>query len=128
MIYGDQLAFFTEQFRRVDYFKMSPEVVSSYTKREPLGKVTGVFQFVKRGELLKENDVLSDVNVPTFWTRKKLEVGNFLTFDEVDYRITSDFPWFFEGGFYCYGLETLSGASDKQAEFTYVNLGQNDYD
>ena len=127
MIYGDQLAFFAEQFRMFDYFSMKPLPNGSYSTREPLGKVKGVFQFVKRGDLIRENDTEADTNVPTIWTRQKLKVGNFIEMEDELYRITSDYTWKFEGGFYCYSLETFVGNSDAQKPFEYVNIGQNDY-
>lgn len=127
-VYGDSLAFFAEQFRMFDYFSMQPLPTGSYTKREPLGKVKGVFQFVKRGDLLRENDTEADTNVPTIWTRTKLKVGNFIEMEDELYRITSDYTWKFEGGFYCYSLETFVGNSDAQTPHPYVNIGQNSYD
>lgn len=127
-VYGDQLAFFAEQFRMFDYFSMQPLPTGSYTKREPLGKIKGVFQFVKRGDLLRENDTEADTNVPTIWTRTKLKVGNFIEMEDELYRITSDYTWKFEGGFYCYSLETFVGNSDAQTPHPYVNIGQNSYD
>ena len=126
-VYGDQLAFYAEQFRMFDYFSMKPLPNGSYSTREPLGKVKGVFQFVKRGDLIRENDTEADTNVPTIWTRQKLKVGNFIEMEDELYRITSDYPWKFEGGFYCYSLETFVGNSDAQKPFEYVNIGQNDY-
>lgn len=126
-VYGDQLAFFAEQFRMFDYFSMKPLPNGSYSTREPLGKVKGVFQFVKRGDLIRENDTEADTNVPTIWTRTKLKVGNFIEMEDELYRITSDYTWKFEGGFYCYSLETFVGNSDAQKPFKYVNIGQNDY-
>jgi hypothetical protein len=126
-VYGDQLAFFAEQFRMFDYFSMKPLPNGSYSTREPLGKVKGVFQFVKRGDLIRENDTEADTNVPPIWTRQKLKVGNFIEMEDELYRITSDYTWKFEGGFYCYSLETFVGNSDAQKPFEYVNIGQNDY-
>ena len=126
-VYGDQLAFFAEQFRMFEYFSMTPLPNASYSKRESLGKIKGVFQFVKRGDLLRENDTEADTNVPTIWTRTKLKVGNFIQMEDELYRITSDYTWKFEGNFYCYSLETFVGNSDAQKPFEYVNIGQNDY-
>lgn len=124
MIYGDQLAFFPEQFRMFEYFKMKPETVASYSQREPLGNVRGIFQYVKGGELRRENDVLADTNVPTFWTRKKLIVGEgFIKKDEEIFRIVNPADWMFEGGFYCYILETFVGNGDVQKPHENVNLG-----
>ena len=127
MVYGDVLSFFAEQFRMFEYFSMKPLPNGSYSTRELLGKVKGVFQFVKRGDLIRENDTEADTNVPTIWTRTKLTVGNFIVMDDELYRITSDYTWKFEGGFYCYSLETFVGNSDAQKPFEYVNIGQNDY-
>lgn len=128
-VYGDLLSFFPEQFRMVSYFCMKPLNVASYTEREDLGKVRGVFQYMKKGELKRENDTLEDTNVPTFWTRQKLKVGNyFLQKDDELYRIVNPADWLFEGGFHCYVLETFVGNSDAQVSFEDVDLGQNSYD
>ena len=128
-VYGDLLSFFPEQFRMVSYFCMKPLNVASYTEREDLGKVRGIFQYMKKGELKRENDTLEDTNVPTFWTRQKLKVGNyFLQKDDELYRIVNPADWLFEGGFYCYVLETFVGNSDVQVNFEDVDLGQNSYD
>ena len=127
-IYGDLLSFFPEQFRMVSYFCMKPLNVASYTEREDLGKVRGVFQYMKKGELKRENDTLEDTNIPTFWTRQKLKIGNyFLQKDDELYRIVNSADWLFEGGFYCYVLETFVGNSDVQVNFEDVDLGQNSY-
>lgn len=126
-VYGDQLAFFAEQFRMFDYFSMKPLPTGSYTPREDLGKVKGVFQYMKKGDLVRENEVEAETDVPTFWTRKKLVVGNFIQKEDELYRITSDYTWKFEGNFYCYSLETFVGSSDKQIPFDYVDIGQNSY-
>ena len=128
-IYGDLLSFFPEQFRMISYFCMKPLNVASYTEREDLGKVRGIFQYMKKGELKRENDTLEDTNIPTFWTRQKLKVGNyFLQKDDELYRIVNSADWLFEGGFNCYVLETFVGNSDVQVNFEDVDLGQNSYD
>ena len=108
---------------------MKPLNVASYTEREDLGKVRGIFQYMKKGELKRENDTLEDTNIPTFWTRQKLKVGNyFLQKDDELYRIVNSADWLFEGGFNCYVLETFVGNSDVQVNFEDVDLGQNSYD
>ena len=82
---------------------------------------------MKKGDLARENEVLSDEQVPTFWTRKKLESGNFIEMkgDDCLYRITNNQPWKFEGNFYIYILESVTGNTNKQEPFTEeeVNLG-----
>lgn len=128
-IYGDQLAFFSEQFRYFDYFRMKPKVVASYSQREPIKRIRGVFQYMKRGELRMEQDTLADVNVPTLWTREKLQVGDFfIQKDDETYRIVNPADWLFEGGFCCYVLETVVGNTDIQEPFDDVDIGQNSYE
>lgn len=128
-IYGDMLGFFSEQFRQFDYFHMAPLPSASYTARDNVTKVKGIFQYMKRGELKRENDTLADVNVPTFWTRKKLKVGDYyIQKDDEIYRILKPADWLFEGGFCCYVLETVTGNTDVQIPFENVDLGQNSYD
>lgn len=129
MIYGDMLCFFQEQFRQFDYFRMRPNTVASYSKREDERKVTGVFQYAKKGELKRENDTESDVNIPTFWTREKLNVGEgFIQKEDELYRIVNPADWLFEGGFNVYILESFVGNSDIQEPFEDVDIGQNSYD
>jgi hypothetical protein len=127
-VYGNQLLFFPEQFRMVDYFSMKPLPTGSYTPRESLGRVKGVFQYMKKGDLIRENETEAETDVPTFWTKTKLLVGNFIQKEDELYRITSDWTWNFEGGFYAYSLETFIGNSDKQEAFPYVDIGQNSYE
>ena len=128
-VYGDMLVFFNEQFRQYDYFRMRPNVVASYTEREGERKVSGVFQYMKKGELKREEDTLSDVNIPTFWTREKLSVGDgFIQKDGELYRIVNPADWLFEGGFNVYVLETFVGNSDVQEPFEDVDIGQHSYD
>lgn len=128
-VYGDQLAFFSEQFRNFDYFTMKPHTTASYSTRESLGKVRGVFQYMKKGELRREEDTLADVNVPTLWTRAKLKVGNyFIQKEDEVYRIVNPADWLFEGGFCCYVLESVVGNTDTQEAFEDVDIGQNSYD
>lgn len=129
MIYGDMLSYFPEQFRMFDYFTMKPNVVSSYTKRENIKRIRGIFQYMKKGELRREEDTLSDANIPTFWTREKLKVGEgFIQKEDELYRIVNPADWLFEGGFNCYVLESFVGNSDVQEPFEDVNIGQNSYD
>lgn len=128
-IYGSMLNFFKEQFRQFDYFCMKPQVSASYSARENLGKVRGILQFMKRGELSRLEDTLSDVSVPTFWTQTKLKVGDyFISIGDATYRIKNSANWLFEGGFCCYVLEEVIGNTDVQQEHEDIDLGQNSYE
>lgn len=128
-VYGSMLNFFKEQFRQFDYFYMKPQVSASYATRENLGKVRGILQFMKRGELSRLEDTLSDVSVPTFWTKTKLKVGDyFIGIGEDIYRIKNSADWLFEGGFCCYVLEEVTGNTDIQQEHEDIDLGQDSYE
>lgn len=126
-VYGNQLTFFPEFFRLFPYFEMEPNVVASYSKKSNVTKIRGVFQFLKKGELTRENETEANVNVPVFWTKTRLSVlKGFLEYEDELFKIKDDFSWKYEGGFYCYILETFVGNSDKQEAFTDVNLGTYD--
>ena len=128
-IYGSMQSFFNELFSQFEYFYMKPQVNASYSTRESLGKVRGIFQYMKKGELQREEDTLADVNVPTFWTKTKLKLGDyFIKKDDDIYRIKNSADWLFEGGFCCYVLEEVIGNTDVQKPHEYVDIGQNSYD
>ena len=128
-VYGNQLLFFPEQFRMFDYFTMNPQTVASYTERENVRKIKGIFQYMKRGDLRREEETLADVNIPTLWTREKLDVvKGFIQKDDELYKIANPSDWSFEGDFNVYVLESFVGISDVQEPFEDVDLGQNDYD
>lgn len=126
-VYGDQLVFFSEQFRTVSYFSMRTDSVAGFSDRKDLGKVRGVFQYMKMGDLDRENDTLSDISVPTFWTRRRLEAGNFILISDDDdlFRIVREQSWRHEGNFIIYVLETVSGNTDEQTPHEDVDLGDN---
>lgn len=126
-VYGDMLSFFPELFTDVSYFSMQTDTVAGFSNRKDLGKVRGVLQYMKKGDLMRENDTLSDVSVPTFWTRQKLESGNFIKtkYDEDIFRLTNKQPWKREGNFNIYVLETVSGNTDEQVPHEDVDLGNN---
>lgn len=126
-IYGDMLSFFPELFVSFDYYSLSTKVKSGYDNRQDLGKITGIFQYLKKGELKRENDTITSVEVPTIWTRDTLVEGNFIVYRDINYRIVKNATWLFEGGFSCYILEEFVGNLDTQQPFEYVNLGQNSY-
>lgn len=127
-VYGDMLAFFPELAQSFEYFEMPTQVAYGYGKRTILGTVRGIFQYMKKGELLRQNEVLDDVSIPTFWSRAKLKNGNFITVEDVYYRITNPASWQHEGAFTIYTLETVTVNTDKQEPHDYVNLGQGSYD
>ena len=128
-IYGDQLCFFPELFRKFIYFSMEPDSVASYHGRKTISEPSGVLQYLKRSELTRENETLADVSVPTFWTRWSLNLGDYFIQDGVDiYRVRDSSSRLSEGGFNCYVLEAVVGNTDQQKPFEYVNLGQDSYE
>ena len=129
-VYGDTLCFFPELIRKYYYLTMLPKVGSSYGRLKILGAPRGAFQKVKRGELQRTNDTLSNVDVPTFWTRENLSIGNFFIQEKKGatmYRIVKNADFLFEAGFNCYELETVVGNTGTQKPIEGVNLGASDY-
>lgn len=127
-VYGDMLCAFPELFREFDYYVMTPKNVASYRQRDTVKKVRGVFQHMKRGELRREGDTLSDVDVPTFWTRERLDtVNGYIKHEGELYHITNNASWLYEGGFYCYTMTTVVGNTGEQVKHPYVDLGQDSY-
>lgn len=127
-VYGDMLTFFSEQKRIFSYYTMNPKVKAGYTARKFIKVVVGIFQYMKRGDLIRENETEPDVEVPTLWTRDKLShLNGFITKDGELYRITGRNDWDFEAGFNVYMLELFTGSSDEQKPHEYVDIGQNSY-
>lgn len=114
-VYGDVLSAFPEQFERFEYFEMKPKGTVGYYPRKSLGFVTGVFQYVKRAVFEQAGDTLSEIKVPTLWTRKKLSVGNWINSSGTALRIVKEYNWKKQGGFIAYELEEAATITDKQS-------------
>lgn len=126
-VYGDMLAFFPEQMRRFSYFTMNPDTVSGYQERTELAKVKGVLQHLRKSQLGEDVSTLTEHIVPTFWTREKLSVGNFIAVTEnEDYRIEKNYDNYFTGKYHCYELSLVAGVTDKQ-ETEPIDYGIGDY-
>lgn len=129
-VYGDMLPFFTEQMRTVKYFELTPDPAAGYSHRTAERTVRGIFQFVKPSVFKRENEVLADVDFPTFWCKERLRTGAYLELpgegDKV-FRIKDDDMWKFEGGFVIHPLETVTGVTDVQVPHEGVKLGTGSY-
>lgn len=124
-VYGGMLPFFSEQARRFPLYTMNPLPKGGYSKRIAVGYITAIFQYVKKGNLTRENDTEADVNVPVIWSRVKLDISKnlFIVNDDTLFRLKGGDNWYFEGGFYSYILEEFVGNSDSQVPHEDVNLG-----
>ena len=71
-IYGDMIAFFPEMVATYGSFVMSPDVIAGYGERRNHVRIQGILQHIKPGDLDLKDDVLSDITVPTLWTRTEL--------------------------------------------------------
>lgn len=128
-VYGEMIGFFPELFQTFNYFYMTPLTVAGFSERENEQTIRAVFQYVKKGSLKEEGYTLSDVDVPSIWTKSKLVNGWFIEDkDKNIYRIVNSSQWEQTGGFYLYSLETYTGNTDKQTEFIDVDIGIGDYD
>lgn len=123
-VYGDQLAFFPEQFESATAFEMDPNVGAGYKKRKNEKATEGVFQWLKGGNLDVEEHMLAQADTIIFWTYDHLVEGMFLErADGSLFRITKTMEWNLTGGFYRFALETVVGNTDTQTTDTEVADG-----
>lgn len=113
-VYGDMLSYFPELMLPATYFTMKPKIVAGYEERIVLKTVKGHFQTLKQGDLVDKGETLNNKEILTFWTREKLDITNFLTIQNVDYRIKNTFDWRFAGNFFVYEVEQLQSLTDIQ--------------
>lgn len=131
-IYGDMLAYFPELMRVYYNFTMEPLASGGYEERSTPVKIKGILAFVRSGRIVMENDTISSTDRPFFWSRRKLTPATFisdtLSLDGKIYRICEDSDWTYEGGFYPYELQTVTGNTDTQVEDTDIQTNvQSDY-
>ena len=131
--YGDQLAFFGEQFIRIKNYSMEPKAVAGFNERVFICDFRGVLQELKGGSFDEEGETLNDTEVPTVWTRKSLKTGTFIVPDEGDYkgviyRITNPQGFKLQGGFYSYTLQKVVGSTDEQKDNPSVDYGVGAYE
>lgn len=123
-VYGDQLAFFPEQFEPATVFEMSPNVGAGYAKRTNERATEGVFQWLKGGTLNIEEHTLVQADTIIFWTYDHLVEGMFLEREDgTVFRIVKTMEWDLTGGFYRFAIETVAGVTDTQTTDTEVTDG-----
>lgn len=127
-IYGGTLEFFQELFQSYETFRMSPLPVAGYGPRTDEGKITGVLQFVKAGQIDFEAATTADVAHPTFWTRTKMSPDQYILDDGEMYRRSGKNDWKRIGGFYVYILEIVVGIDERQVSSPIVDGGVSKYD
>lgn len=128
-VYGDQLAFFPEQFETFNSYSAKPEIIAGLQPREFIKSFRGIFQFVKSDELDREGDTLNATEVPTLWTREVLKKGTYIvnpSNPEDLYIVNKSNNYKFQGGFVAYVLELVVGAKDSQKPNTSFGYGQYD--
>jgi hypothetical protein len=127
-VYGDQLAFFPEQFENAVAFRMDPQLVGGYGKRKDIVYTSGVFQWLKGGSLDIEEHLLVRADTIVFWTYDELEEGMFLEREDGRiFRIVKEMDWEQKGTFYRFVIETVVGNTDQQVPDPEVTLGIDQY-
>lgn len=127
-VYGDQLAFFPEQFEDAVAFRMDPILVGGYENRKDIVHTSGVFQWLKGGSLDIEEHLLVRADTIVYWTYDALEEGMFLErADGKLFRIVKEMDWEQKGTFYRFVIETVVGNTDEQTTDPEVTLGINQY-
>lgn len=132
-VYGDQLAFFHEQFLTFRNYSLQPETVAGFEKRVLIGRFSGVLQELKGGELVVEGETLNATEVPTLWTRAYIKPNTFVVPDKGDYadglyKVTNAASHKHQGNFRVYTLQLVTGSTDEQTENEDVDFGGNSYD
>jgi hypothetical protein len=122
-IYGDILSFFPELKKKYVYFRARPLTTGGYGTRTDVGTIVGILQYVKSGDILKQNDTEADVEVPAFWTRTKMHMDSYLEDEDgVVYKRTKPNDWKSYGNFYVYVLETVVNILDTQTSNPSVSV------
>ena len=124
-LYGNMLTYHSGQLRDFTYFNMVPKVNSGYTidPNVPVLNLRGILQ-TSRSEIADSNgNLVMKVN-EFLWTESVLQIGYFVTFDTVTYRIIPSNDWTFEGGFQWQSLERVVGdnGTPNAGDFT-IGLG-----
>ena len=127
-VYGDMLAFFSELFEDFVTFTMQPKPVAGFNPRQNERTISGVFQFVKSGDIQFEAKTSVDVSYPTFWTYEKLEKDSYLLHpDGTMYRRVKPNDWTKQGSFYVYIMESVAGVDGRQSPNPVVDGGKSRY-
>ena len=105
-LYGSMLTYFAGQLRDFTYYNQYPKINSGYTidPLVPIGKYRGVLQN-STSDIEDGNGHLVQRMDEFLWTSADLQVGFFVIFLDVVYRIIPSNDWLFEGGFTRYTIK-----------------------
>jgi hypothetical protein len=129
-IYGNGLRDFPEQYRTVEYFNMTPNMSGGYDPvldddEEPVEPtdIEGVLQNTGKKGVKDSNGNIAYVSSMEFWSEDELELGWFIKFNDVTFRLIPANDWSIEDGFYRYGLEKLIGDDGSLTNDVEFNNG-----
>lgn len=108
-IYGDSLTAFSEQFRDVDYYNQDPTINAGFENKTHSVTKRVIIHSTGKKAVVGSNGNLVYVNRKEIWHSKELIPGYFVSFDNDVYRINEENNWYFEDGFYKYGISKVVG-------------------
>ena len=129
-VYGDMLSVFPELFSVYYTFNMTPLKQGGFSPRTNVTPVKGILQYVRGGKLLQEDETIEATDTPYLWTRSRLEVGTFVSETAAGttvYRICGNGDWTRTGGFECYELHSMVGATDTQTSDAGLKYGTSQF-
>jgi len=131
-VYGDMLLAWPEQNRKLEVYDQEPDINAGWTPdTDPqTGKVitttvVGVFQNTRGGGVKESNGNLVNTEGCEFWTHAANLDGKFFIRNSKVYRLSipDNSDWFFEGGFYRYGVQKVVGNNGTESDNASWNLG-----
>lgn len=104
------LLHFPEQFRQFTYFNMTPKINSGYIIDNNFlpQKLWGILQN-SLNEIKESNGNLVKQINEFLWTDSALDIGKYVQFDAIIYRIIPSNDWINEGGFTRYTIDRMVG-------------------
>ena len=125
MIYGTQLAFFTELMEDYEVFSMKPLAEGGWSKRVPVKTVWAYISMTKPARLGYEDGNTEANHAGSMWVEHEegedhLPQGSYVDYHGETYKIIDDDPYIKEGGFCEYRLQILAGTDGTQKEVPEV--------
>lgn len=126
-VYGDMLLFFPEQRRSITVYSQTAKMNGGWTKNNDDRSVTGIWQHTRPKALKDSNGNTVKSSGLEFWS-EEADLGGLFTVLEGDvYRLLSNQPWAFEGGFYRYELDKVVGNDGTESINTSWNVGSHNF-
>lgn len=123
-VYGLSIECFPELFVTVEYFNQDPKINAGFENKTTPQEIRVIFQSTGNRAVKDNNDNIVYVNKKEIWCSTELQPGYFISQGEDVYRISQENNWFFEDGFYKYGIDKVVGDDGSLTNEPDYNLGE----